>query len=121
YRCTSRGMIDSGPVPPAHGHPLVQKPGDPLVWYHPPDYRYGDGRTQGVLHFVQTDDGKLYYRSFNSRVGDFRFEKAGEIEVGGSYDIWGGMQWSFEVLEHYAHAVYRPHYVPVDARPGLQR
>ncbi len=83
------------------------------VWYHPPDYRYGREGVRGVLQFVQTkEDRKLYYRSFNSKVGGFNFESAGEVKKNpeAEYPIWSGMNWKFRVLEQLPEAVQEDRY-----------
>lgn len=83
--------------------------------------RYDGDEVRGVLELAHTDDGKLYYRSFNSRVGGFNFESSGEVTPGKNQDIWSGMNWKFRVAAHLPAAVAKRHYFIEDARPGLQR
>jgi hypothetical protein len=89
-------------------------------WYHPADYRYGNPELRGLLQFVQGDDGKLYYRSFDtSKKGAFAFEKGGRLARShATLDIWGGMNWKFQLLEYLPEAVREEPLVPVDLRPG---
>ncbi len=91
------------------------------VWYHPPDYRYHDTGVMGLLQFVQCEeDGKLYYRSFNSKQGDFLKEDSGPVKGKRTHPIWGAMNWKFRVLEYIPRAVRKPRYVPADLKPGSE-
>jgi hypothetical protein len=98
--------------------------GDPnnlRVWYHPPDYRYGQNLS-GLLQFAVDDADRLYYRSFHSSdASGFAFESSGSVEDGKAYPVWKAMKWEFRIVEHLAHAVRDTRFIPVDARPGLQR
>jgi hypothetical protein len=95
--------------------------GDLQVWYHVPDYRYGESGVRGVLQFITGPGDKLYYRSFNSSSGIFTFEKAGEVGPGEqSFPIWKGMNWQVQISEYLPRAVARPRYVPENLRPGLE-
>ncbi len=82
------------------------------VWYHPPDYRYGREGIRGVLQFVHGTGDRLYYRSFNSKVGGFNFESSGEVTKGADdgHAIWSGMNGKFRVLEHLPEAVPEDRY-----------
>lgn len=88
------------------------------VWYHPPDPRFGSSQVRGLLQFATCGDDKLYYRSLH---GDpFRFETSGEASAEqGFYPIWKNMGFQFHVREYLPHAVKKPRYVPVEARPGF--
>jgi hypothetical protein len=95
---------------------------DLQVWYHPPDYRWGDNRLRGLLDFVQGDDGRLYYRSFHSQNQGFEFEHSGEAQKSkDGTSIWKGMNWKFQVVEYLPDAVREDQWVPVDYRPGIER
>jgi hypothetical protein len=101
------------------GQRIAPGAGGPLVWYHPPDYRYGRSGVRGVLQFAQGEDGKLYYRSFNSsQAGGFNLETSGEVRSGGGQPVWGGMAWRFRVLDHLPHAALKERFVPVQVKPG---
>src|SRR5262249_9343414 len=94
------------------------------VWYHPPDYRYGNIKTSGLLQFLGDENGTLHYRSFSSASREgFGFEKAGVINPvePESYPIWQGMNFQLQVTEYLPRAVARPRSVPVNQRPGLER
>jgi hypothetical protein len=91
------------------------------VWYHPPDYRYGQD-VRGLLQFAVDDADKLYYRSFHAGTASgFAFESSGVVENDRAYPIWKGMNWEFRVTEYLAHAAHDVRFVPTDARPGLQK
>jgi hypothetical protein len=92
------------------------------VWYHPPDYRYGKSRVWGVLQFALAQDGKLHYRSFRSNRGeDFHFEQSGEATRGGTYPMWSGMNWKFQVSEFLPRATNADRPTPINLRPGSER
>lgn len=122
YQQHARGMIQCGPQSvDGDRRAALQATPPPLVWYHPPDYRFGADSVRGVLQFVQTDDKKLYYRSFSSRTGGFQFEKSGRVErLHEPIEVWSGMKWSFRVREHLPLATAKLRYVPEDVRPGLE-
>jgi hypothetical protein len=100
---------------------------DLQVWLHPPDYRYGMGKqVRGVLSFVVTDNGKLYYRCFGSAGKEgFSLETAGEVFTdGGTQPIWKGMKdmnFAFGVSQCLPNAVNEDRFVPELQRPGLER
>jgi hypothetical protein len=94
---------------------------DIQVWYHPPDYRYGDQSLKGLLQFVTANDGRLYYRSFNSSKGAFKFETAGTTGKGEKRQpIWEGMNWSFQITDYIPKAEAGPYLIPVNRRLGMQ-
>jgi len=102
---------------------LPQALQDLQVWYHPPDYRYGNKELRALLQLAKDDQGKLYFRSFHTdRMGTFVFEKSGEAVKGNeAYDIWTGMNWKFRVADYLPQAMPEDNYVPVDLRPGSER
>jgi hypothetical protein len=105
----------------ADDKPTGPDPNHLEVWYHPPDYRYGQG-VSGLLQFAVDDRDMLYYRSFHSSTASgFAIEDAGVVENETAYPIWKGMKWEFRVLEYLAHAARDVRFVPTDARPGLQK
>jgi hypothetical protein len=102
------------------GKPTSDDPNQLQIWYHVPDNRFG-ADARGVLQFAVGTDNTLYYRSFTSSGGPFRFESSGVADPDkGFYSIWEGMNWEFKVLEYLPNAYRKDRYVPVDARPGLQ-
>jgi hypothetical protein len=98
----------SAPLPPGLG--------DLWAWYHPTDYRHGDGSLHAVLQFAAAAAGRLYYRSFASGgTTAFGFEKAGPVEKGdGWHEVWRGMDWRFGVSNYLPQAASGPHFVPVE-------
>jgi hypothetical protein len=118
----------TGEVVPLNEEAVKRVPdlNDLKVWYHPPDYRYNSlqqpRETRGLLQFVQRqDNGKLYFRSFNSHKGDFVFEDSGPLKNDReSRPVWSGMAWHFRVLDHIEHAVRKRRFVPVDLKPGSE-
>jgi hypothetical protein len=91
----------------------------PLLWLHAPDPRRGQERLRGVLQFVQTDAGALYYRSFVTRDNKAVLEKAGPTAVGNApVAIWDKMAWKFRVQEHLKNAVREARYTPAPVPPG---
>jgi hypothetical protein len=93
--------------------------GLPLFLLHAPDPRRGDDKVSGVLQFVQTDRGSLYYRSFVARDGKAVLEKAGPTGVGNApVAVWDRMAWKFRVLEHLPQAVAEARYTPAPVSPG---
>jgi hypothetical protein len=110
-------------LPGSKDHAGLNKPEfrDLSYWYHPPDYRYHNKGIRGLLQFVQDPDGKLFYRSFNSRRGMFEFEGARKVKSEREAQaIWTGMDWKFQVLDHVKEAVPKTRYVPADLRPGSE-
>src|SRR5262249_8375778 len=62
---------------------------DLKVYYHPPDYRWGEESIRAILQFVTGQDGKLYYRSFHSGERGLALEKPGEAtQSDASYPVW---------------------------------
>jgi hypothetical protein len=102
------------------GKPTGPDPNHLEVWYHPPDYRYGQD-VRGLLQFAVDDREMLYYRSFHSGTSGFGFERSGTVENDTAYPIWTGMKWEFRLVEYLAHAAHDIRFVPTDARPGLQK
>ena len=91
------------------------------VWYHPPDYRYGNDNARGLLQFVTAKDGRIYYRSFNSSKGAFNFETSGTVEKGDRpQPIWEGMNWKFQISNYLPNAEAGPYFIPVNRRLGLE-
>lgn len=77
---------------------------------------------KALLQFVVTDKGQLYFRSFSSRTGPIQLEHQGRVESETQqYDIWGGMKWRFRVEQFLSQAIAKDRYIPVAARPGLDR
>jgi hypothetical protein len=108
-------------IPVENGKPSGKPPTDLAVWYHPPDYRFGQA-TRGILQFAVDTSGKLYYRSFHtSTASGFAFEGSGPVQAGNAYPIWKGMNWEFRVKEYLPQAIAKTRYIPQDARPGLQK
>ncbi|MBL8824255.1 MAG: cytochrome c biogenesis protein ResB [Planctomycetia bacterium] len=102
--------------------------GLPAVFYHAPDVRFGyDGLATGrphiksLLQFMQTTDGKLYFRTFIEQDGKMLLEDSGEAPPSGvEQRIWDRHAGSFIITEHLPHAkpcVQRV--VPITKRPGL--
>jgi len=105
----------------ADDKPTGADPNHLEVWYHPPDYRYGQD-IRGILQFAVDDADKLYYRSFHtSTASGFAFEGSGSVANDTAYPIWKGMNWEFQVAEYLAHAAPDVRFLPTDARPGLQK
>ncbi len=122
YHWTARSMVDCGPVANAQGVRPRPDPQGPAIWYHPPDWRFGIESNKALLQFVVTDKQQLYYRSFSSRVGSIQLENQGRVEPATEiYDIWGGMKWRFRVDEFLPLAMSEERFIPVAARPGLDR
>ncbi|VTS06471.1 cytochrome c biogenesis protein ResB [Tuwongella immobilis] len=114
-------------------------PAELQAWYHAPDYRYGYDQFRAVLDLAITQDGKVFYRSFNSGTkavdgaapaageapplgpmmtqGKFSFEKTGEIIGNAPVVIWGAMQWQLRIPTFYKLAM--PSIAPENKRPGL--
>jgi hypothetical protein len=109
-----------GLMPPVDRKADLQETPDALIWYHFGDSRWGNSEVRGVLQFVIGPDDKLYYRSFNSHKGEFRFEKSGEATPGSNNDIWKGMNWQFRVNELLPRAALRDRYTPENYRPGQE-
>ena len=115
------------------GKPAVDQMGDAIrqidlpeqqTWYHPPDQSFGSGNQQrGVLQFVQSTEGKLYYRSFHQVGGILQLERPGEelAHVGEPIAIWAGMKWRFYLQDHLTSAKFEPRLAPENARPGLEK
>jgi hypothetical protein len=123
WRWSYRAMTDCGPEPqgPRGASPPVD-PQAPLVWYHPPDVRAGAAELRGLLQFVVDERDRLHYRSYTEGGGAFRLESSGPVEVGGeAIDIWKGMKWKFQVVELLPRATEEVRFIPVAARPGLDR
>lgn len=107
--------------------------GLPAVWYHAPDVRYGwhgekDNKTgkapphiKSMLQFVQTYEGKLYYRSYHEQDGKMKLDDAGEAPAAGvGKKIWDSQAGNFIIEEHLPHAKRcTQRVVPVTKRPGL--
>jgi hypothetical protein len=93
---------------------------DVAVWYNVADNRWGNETVRGVLQFTAGEDGKLYYRSFNSHDGGFHYEKSGAVATGEPTPIWKGMDWKFRVSEFLPTAVLKERYVPLNLRPGQE-
>ena len=122
YICPARFNADTGPLPDADGKAKPADADAPLLWYHPPDWKFGNGDLKGSLHFVATDTDKLYYRSFSSKTGPMRLEYSGPIESGGEeYPIWEAMKFKLQVRKFLPQALEQLHYAPVSVRPGLER
>jgi hypothetical protein len=123
YVLTARALARSGAMSADGKHLLGHDPHRVVMWYHPPDFRFGRGESlKGLLQFAQTEDGQLYYRAFNSKIGPYGFELSGAVKGGKeTHPVWSGMNWRFQVIEHLPRAVYRPRFVPINARPGLDK
>jgi hypothetical protein len=108
---------------PCKGNNAEEELTDLHAWYHPPDYRYGNKGIRGLLQFVErTDNGKLYYRSFNLHTGFFSLEESGLIKGDNeAHEIWSGMNWQFQVTDHLRRAVRKDHYVHENLKPGVER
>lgn len=123
WRWSYRAMTDCGPEPqgPRGASPPID-PQAPLIWYHPPDVRAGASELRGLLQFVVDEQNRLHYRSFTEGGGAFRLEASGPVDVGGdAVDVWKAMKWKFQVAELLPRAVEEVRFIPVPARPGLDR
>jgi hypothetical protein len=99
----------------------LQSLGNFQVWYHLPDWRLGAEQLRAVLHFVTDKNGKLYFRSFNTRDQKFQFEKSGELEKGTQQPIWQGMDWRLQVTDFLPRAAAGTRYIPEEVPPGVER
>jgi hypothetical protein len=94
---------------------------DFTAWYHHPDFRWGHPPLTGLLQFLQTPDGKLYYRVYGR---DGLQEPGRELDPSDretTYPCWKVMGFRFRVCDHLARAVPKRRIVPRDIRPGVQR
>ena len=120
YRLIARNQTAPARLdPPKEG--AAAEP-EPVVWYHPPDFRFGQNeeRLRGLLQLVQSDSGKLYYRTFTGRT-DFQREESGLVDPEQVYTVWKAMGFKFQVAEHLAQAERKVRYVPSHERPALRR
>lgn len=130
YQIAGRLVAFPGPMRLGEQVPELDE-GLPAVWYHAPDVRFGyDGNREkdksnphikSMLQFVQTYDGKLYYRSYQEQDGKMVLEDSGEAPASGiEKKIWDNHAGNFIIEEHLPHA--RPciqRVVPITKRPGL--
>lgn len=88
-------------------------------WYHFPDHRWGVDEVLGSLQFLQTGDGKLYYRVY----GKDGLRQPGQ-EIAASDRVsehalpWGPMQMRFRIAEYLPRAVEEPSFIPRALAPG---
>jgi ResB-like family len=89
------------------------------VWYHHPDFRWGNSHLMGTLQFLQTADG-LYFRVF----GKGGFQESGVIDLQKLddpeqfYPAWKTMNFRFRVGDYLPHALEQTRYIPRNVRPG---
>lgn len=124
YLCTSRFNSVTGPAPNGQGKLPTADPEAPLLWLHPPDWRFGAKQQLGALHFAAAEGGRLLYRSFSSKTGVISLENSGEAKPGAEeLPIWGGMGFRLQVRKYLPRAsssLDQPNYHPVAVRPGLE-
>jgi hypothetical protein len=94
------------------------------VWYHHPDYRWGNSHLNGNLQFLQAPDGGLYYRVYGKDglrgKGQVDLDKLDDPDQ--YYTAWRvPMDLSFQVTEYLPQATDQPRNVPRNVRPGLDR
>ena len=127
WRWSYRAMTECGPyvesgTEPGRYKTVPAPPGAPAVWDHPPDYRVGATDLRGLLQFVIDEQDRLHYRSLTESGGAFRLEAGGAVEAAGDpVELWRGMKWKFQVAELLPRAVEEVRFIPVAARPGLER
>ena len=91
------------------------------VWYHYPDFRWGDASKFGVLQFLQTPDERVYYRVYGK---DGLRQPGREADVSKDAALvslpWKPMEMQFQVTAHLPRAVQRSSVVPKRLRPGVE-
>jgi hypothetical protein len=104
--------------------PVYQKGAEPVpvaVWYHHPDFRWGDESKIGVLQFLQTPDERLYYRFYGK---DGLRQPGREVDVSDNSAPVSlpsqAMSLQFEVVTYLPRATDRPTVVPKRQRPGAE-
>ncbi|MER3415560.1 MAG: hypothetical protein C4297_05020 [Gemmataceae bacterium] len=94
----------------------------PHLWFHPPDWRYGqEDEVRGLLQFVQCGE-QLYFRSLALRDGLFGLEKSGPVTPGAEeVPIWTHMGFRFRVAQHIPRAQAVPRFALEDSVPRPER
>jgi hypothetical protein len=104
--------------------PPFQKGSDagPLaVWYHHPDFRWGNPQLMGSVQFAHTPDGKIFYRAWGR---DGLRQKGTPLDVDDTERVhrlpWQPMQMRFQVAGFLPRAVAREGFLPRQVRPGAE-
>jgi hypothetical protein len=92
-----------------------------VVWYHYPDFRWGNAQLTGNLQLLQTPDGKLYYRVFGRDGLQDKGRAIDPSDYATTYPCWKVMGFQFRLVEHLARAVPRRRILPREIAAGVQR
>ncbi|MBI1917819.1 MAG: cytochrome c biogenesis protein ResB [Planctomycetes bacterium] len=91
------------------------------VWYHYPDFRWGDKHRMGSLQFLKGPGGKVYYRVYGK---DGLRQKGRLLDIDDTSAVhelpWKPMAMTFEVLTWLPSAARRDRVVPRHVRPGAE-
>jgi hypothetical protein len=91
------------------------------VWYHYPDFRWGEPHRMGSLQFLKGPGGKVYYRVYGK---DGLRQKGRLLDTDDTRAVhelpWKPMAMKFEVLTWLPSAAERDHIVPRQVRPGAE-
>jgi hypothetical protein len=91
------------------------------VWYHFPDFRWGDPQLNGNLQFLGTPEGKVYYRVYGR---DGLQQKGQELDPNdrdATHPCWKSMNFRFRIADYLPRAIAKRRIVPQNCRPGLQK
>src|SRR5262245_3355749 len=91
------------------------------VWYHYPDFRWGERHRMGSLQFLKGPGGKVYYRVYGK---DGLKEKGRSLDISDTSAVhelpWKPMSMKFQVLNWLPNALPGEHIVPIHVRPGAE-
>src|SRR5262249_38863822 len=91
------------------------------VWYHYPDFRWGERHRMGSLQLLKLPDGKVYYRVWGK---DGLRQKGTELDTSDTASAhalpWQPMNMTFQVLAWLPRAAPREHVLPRPVRPGSE-
>jgi hypothetical protein len=103
-------------LPPLQGGTAV---GRIAVWYHHPDFRWGDDRLMGSVQFLHAPDGKVFYRVYGK---DGLRQKGRPLDLTDLDQVhalpWRPMDMRFQVAAYLPHAVAQESFVPHELPPG---
>jgi hypothetical protein len=90
------------------------------LWYHYPDFRFGEKEPMGSLQFLQGPGDKLYYRVYGKNGLKEKGHPIDPRDPGSSHTLplQGGMVVKFGITEYLPRAVARESVVPRDVPPG---
>jgi hypothetical protein len=90
------------------------------VWYHYPDFRWGNEGLRGNLQFLHAPDGTVYYRVFGRDGLQQKGQSLDPKDRDKTYPCWTVMNFRFRITDYLPRAVAKRRVVPLERRPGFQ-